>query len=260
MLQRTEFPLICLEDLHKDYTSADIPVRAIRGLSLTIERGEFVAIMGASGSGKSTLMNILGCLDTPTSGKYLLDGADVSTLDRDELADLRNLKLGFVFQGFNLLSRTTALENVELPLICGARRRKVKNVRDLAMQRLAQVGLAERAGHFPNQLSGGQQQRVAIARALVNEPEVILADEPTGNLDSKTSLEIVNIFQELNTAGMTVVMVTHELYMARFCKRILVVRDGLLVRDEAVADRLYAPDELVTVRREEEAARLIAAP
>jgi len=259
MLQRTEFPLISLQDLHKDYTSADVPVHAIRGISLTIERGEFVAIMGASGSGKSTLMNILGCLDTPTSGKYLLDGADVSTLDRDELADLRNLKLGFVFQGFNLLSRTTALENVELPLICGAKRRKVKNVRELAMQRLAQVGLAERAGHFPNQLSGGQQQRVAIARALVNEPEVILADEPTGNLDSKTSLEIVNIFQELNAAGMTVVMVTHELYMARFCKRILVVRDGLLVRDEPVTDRLHAPDELVNVRREEEAARLIAA-
>lgn len=259
MLQRTAFPLIQLEDLHKDYTSADVPVRAIRGVSLTVERGEFVAIMGASGSGKSTLMNILGCLDTPTSGKYLLDGADVSTLDRDELADLRNLKLGFVFQGFNLLSRTTALENVELPLICGARRRKVKNVRDLAMQRLAQVGLEERAGHFPNQLSGGQQQRVAIARALVNEPEVILADEPTGNLDSKTSLEIVNIFQQLNETGLTVIMVTHELYMARFCKRILVVRDGLLVRDEAVSDRLRAPDELLVVKREEEAARLIAA-
>jgi putative ABC transport system ATP-binding protein len=259
MLQRTAFPLIQLEDLHKDYTSADVPVRAIRGVSLTVERGEFVAIMGASGSGKSTLMNILGCLDTPTSGKYLLDGADVSTLDRDELADLRNLKLGFVFQGFNLLSRTTALENVELPLICGARRRKVKNVRDLAMQRLAQVGLEDRAGHFPNQLSGGQQQRVAIARALVNEPEVILADEPTGNLDSKTSLEIVNIFQKLNETGLTVIMVTHELYMARFCKRILVVRDGLLVRDEAVSDRLRAPDELLVVKREEEAARLTAA-
>jgi len=260
MLQRTDFPLIRLEDLHKDYTSADVPVRAIRGITLEVVRGELVAIMGASGSGKSTLMNILGCLDSPTSGKYFLDGADVSTLDRDELADLRNLKLGFVFQGFNLLSRTTALENVELPLICGARRRKVKNVRELAMQRLAQVGLAERAGHFPNQLSGGQQQRVAIARALVNEPEVILADEPTGNLDSRTSLEIVNIFQELNRAGMTVIMVTHELYMARFCKRILVVRDGLLVRDEPVLDRLHAPDELLIVRQEEEAARLIAAP
>jgi putative ABC transport system ATP-binding protein len=259
MLQRTGFPLIQLEDLHKDYTSADVPVRAIRGVSLTVERGEFVAIMGASGSGKSTLMNILGCLDTPTSGRYLLDGDDVSTLDRDELADLRNLKLGFVFQGFNLLSRTTALENVELPLICGARRRKVKNVRELAMQRLAQVGLAERAGHFPNQLSGGQQQRVAIARALVNEPEVVLADEPTGNLDSKTSLEIVNIFQELNDAGLTVIMVTHELYMARFCSRILVIRDGLLVRDDAVSDRLRAPDELLVVKREEEAAKLLAA-
>jgi putative ABC transport system ATP-binding protein len=259
MLQRTEFPLIQLEDLHKDYTSADVPVRAIRGVSLTVQRGEFVAIMGASGSGKSTLMNILGCLDTPTSGRYLLDSDDVSTLDRDELADLRNLKLGFVFQGFNLLSRTTALENVELPLICGARRRKVKNVRDLAMQRLAQVGLAERAGHFPNQLSGGQQQRVAIARALVNEPEVVLADEPTGNLDSKTSLEIVNIFQELNEAGLTVIMVTHELYMARFCKRILVIRDGLLVRDDPVGDRLRAPEELLVVKKEEEAAKLLAA-
>ena len=259
MLQRTKFPLIRLDDLHKDYTSADVPVRAIRGITLEVLKGEFVAIMGASGSGKSTLMNILGCLDSPTTGKYYLDGADVSTLDRDELADLRNLKLGFVFQGFNLLSRTTALENVELPLICGAKRRKVKNVRELAMQRLAQVGLAERAGHFPNQLSGGQQQRVAIARALVNEPEVILADEPTGNLDSRTSLEIVNIFQELNAAGMTVIMVTHELYMARFCKRILVVRDGLLVRDEPVIDRLHAPDELKIVKQEEEAARLIAA-
>jgi putative ABC transport system ATP-binding protein len=259
MLQRTTFPLIRLEELHKEYTSADVPVRAIRGISLEVVKGEFVAIMGASGSGKSTLMNILGCLDSPTSGRYYLDGADVSTLDRDELADLRNLKLGFVFQGFNLLSRTTALENVELPLICGAKRRKVKNVRELAMHRLAQVGLAERAGHFPNQLSGGQQQRVAIARALVNEPEVILADEPTGNLDSRTSLEIINIFQELNAAGMTVIMVTHELYMARFCKRILVVRDGTIVRDEPVTDRLYAPDELKIVKQEEEAARLIAA-
>ena len=257
MLQRTASPLIQLEDLHKAYTTADVPVHALRGISVTIERGEFVAIMGASGSGKSTLMNILGCLDRPTGGRYLLDGADVSTLDRDALADLRNLKLGFVFQGFNLLSRTTALENVELPMICGHRRR-TKDVRARAMERLAQVGLADRAGHFPNQLSGGQQQRVAIARALVNEPELILADEPTGNLDSKTSLEIVNIFQELNDAGMTLIMVTHELYMARFCKRILVVRDGLLVRDEAVAERLRAPDELQIVRREEAEARLTA--
>jgi putative ABC transport system ATP-binding protein len=254
MLQRTTFPLIHLESLHKDYTSADVPVRALRGITLEIARGEFVAIMGASGSGKSTLMNILGCLDTPTSGKYFLDGNDVGSLDRDELADLRNLKLGFVFQGFNLLSRTTALENVELPLICGARRRKTRNVRELAMQRLAQVGLRERAGHFPNQLSGGQQQRVAIARALVNEPEVILADEPTGNLDSRTSLEIVQMFQELNEAGMTLIMVTHEPDMARFCKRILVVRDGLLVRDEPVPGQLKASEALLSLPAEEEAA------
>src|SRR5262245_17947296 len=187
MLQRTEFPLIHLEGLQKDYTTAEVPVRALRGITLEIAKGEFVAVMGASGSGKSTLMNILGCLDNPTSGHYYLDSIDVSTLDRNELADLRNQKLGFVFQGFNLLSRTTALENVELPLICGAKRRKGVNVRDLALGRLRQVGLEARAGHFPNQLSGGQQQRVAIARALVNEPEVILADEPTGNLDSRTS-------------------------------------------------------------------------
>src|SRR5215470_9212750 len=252
MLQRTEFPLIQLEDLHKDYTSADVPVRAIRGVSLTVQRGEFVAIMGASGSGKSTLMNILGCLDTPTGGRYLLDGDDVSTLDRDELADLRNLKLGFVFQGFNLLSRTTALENVELPLICGARRRKVRNVRELAMHRLAQVGLAERAGHFPNQLSGGQQQRVAIARALVNEPEVILADEPTGNLDSKTSLEIMDIFQGLNERGMTLIMVTHELNISRFCRRTLVIRDGHLVNDQPILERLRATEQLQRVLETEE--------
>jgi putative ABC transport system ATP-binding protein len=234
MLQRTEFPLIQLEDLHKDYTSADVPVRAIRGVSLTVKRGEFVAIMGASGSGKSTLMNILGCLDTPTGGRYLLDGDDVSTLDRDELADLRNLKLGFVFQGFNLLSRTTALENVELPLICGARRRKVKNVRELAMRRLAQVGLADRAGHFPNQLSGGQQQRVAIARALVNEPEVILADEPTGNLDSKTGEEIMALFENLHRQGHTIILVTHENDIAQHAHRIIFIRDGKIASDEAV--------------------------
>ena len=193
-------PLIELDNLHKTYQTADVPVHAVRGISLKIRQGEFVAIMGASGSGKSTLMNILGCLDRPTEGRYLLDGVDVRTLDRDELADLRNLKLGFVFQGFNLLSRTTALENVELPMLCGGQRRPAREVRARAMERLEQVGLADRAGHFPNQLSGGQQQRVAIARALVNVPEVILADEPTGNLDSKTSLEIMDIFQGLNAA------------------------------------------------------------
>jgi putative ABC transport system ATP-binding protein len=252
-------PLIQLEELNKFYTSADVPVHAVRGISLTIKQGEFVAIMGASGSGKSTLMNMLGCLDRPTSGRYLLDGADVSTLTRDELADLRNIKLGFVFQGFNLLSRTTALENVELPMLCGGHRRRTQDVRARAMERLTQLGLAERAGHFPNQLSGGQQQRVAIARALVNEPEVILADEPTGNLDSTTSLEIMGILQGLNDAGMTIIMVTHDLYMARFCKRSLVMRDGLLVHDQAVVERLRAADEIRIVQQQQAEAQLTAA-
>jgi putative ABC transport system ATP-binding protein len=252
-------PLIQIENLHKTYTNADVPVRAVRGVSLRILRGEFVAIMGASGSGKSTLMNVLGCLDRPTEGRYLLDGADVGTLTRDELADLRNVKLGFIFQGFNLLSRTTALENVELPMLCGAGRRyKMQEVRTRAMAQLTAVGLARRADHFPNQLSGGQQQRVAIARALVNEPELILADEPTGNLDSQTSLEIIGLLQGLNDAGMTIVMVTHDLYMARFCKRTLVMRDGLLVDDRRVAERLRAADELRIVREQQAEAQLIA--
>jgi len=251
-------PLIQLEDLHKSYTTADVPVHAVRGITLSIHNGEFVAIMGASGSGKSTVMNILGCLDRPTTGRYLLDGADVGTLTRDELADLRNCKLGFVFQGFNLLSRTTALENVELPMLCGGHRRKTKDVRARAMERLAQVGLADRANHFPNQLSGGQQQRVAIARALVNEPEVILADEPTGNLDSKTSVEIMGLFQGLNTQGMTIIMVTHELYIAQFCKRTLVIRDGLLVNDQAVQKPLRAAEEMRVVQQQEQEAQLTA--
>ena len=196
--------------------------------------------MGASGSGKSTLMNLLGCLDRPTHGRYLLDGADVGTLDRDALAGLRNRKLGFVFQGFNLHSRTTALENVELPMLCGGRRTPARQVRARAEACLARVGLAARADHFPNQLSGGQQQRVAIARVLVNEPEVILADEPTGNLDSRTSIGVMGLFQELNEAGITVVMVTHEPDIARYCKRKLFMRDGQLVRDEPVSERLSA--------------------
>jgi putative ABC transport system ATP-binding protein len=252
-------PLIQLENLHKTYTNADVPVRAVRGVSLRILRGEFVAIMGASGSGKSTLMNVLGCLDRPSEGRYLLDGADVGTLTRDELADLRNVKLGFIFQGFNLLSRTTALENVELPMLCGAGRRyKMQEVRKRALAQLTAVGLAQRADHFPNQLSGGQQQRVAIARANVNEPELILADEPTGNLDSQTSLDIIGLLQGLNDAGMTIVMVTHDLYMARFCKRTLVMRDGLLVDDRRVAERLRAADELRIVREQQAEAQLIA--
>ena len=250
--------LIELDNLHKTYTSADVPVRAVRGVSLKIHSGEFVAIMGASGSGKSTMMNVLGCLDRPTEGRYLLDGADVGTLDRDQLADLRNVKLGFIFQGFNLLSRTTALENVELPMLCGAvRRLRTQDVRARAMEQLRSVGLAERADHFPNQLSGGQQQRVAIARALVNDPELILADEPTGNLDSKTSLEIMGLLQSLNDSGMTIVMVTHDLYMARFCKRTLVMRDGLLVDDRLIAERLRAADEMRLVREQEAEAQLI---
>jgi putative ABC transport system ATP-binding protein len=180
----------------------------------------------------------------------------VRTLDRDQLADLRNRKLGFVFQGFNLLSRTTALENVELPMLCGGQRRPAREVRARAMERLAQVGLADRAGHFPNQLSGGQQQRVAIARALVNEPEVILADEPTGNLDSKTSLEIMDIFQGLNDRGMTLIMVTHELNISRFCRRTLVVRDGHLVNDQPILERLRATEQLQRVRESEEEAQM----
>jgi putative ABC transport system ATP-binding protein len=251
-------PLIELDNLHKVYQTADVPVHAVRGISLKIRHGEFVAIMGASGSGKSTLMNILGCLDRPSEGHYLLDGVDVRTLNRDELADLRNRKLGFVFQGFNLLSRTTALENVELPMLCGGQRRPARDVRARAMERLAQVGLADRAGHFPNQLSGGQQQRVAIARALVNEPEVILADEPTGNLDSKTSLEIMDIFQGLNDRGMTLIMVTHELNLARFCKRTLIVRDGHLVKDQPILERLHATEQLQRVLESEEEAQLTA--
>jgi putative ABC transport system ATP-binding protein len=238
-------PVVQLIDLQKLYTSAEVPVHAIRGVSLRIEHGEFVAIMGISGSGKSTLMNVLGCLDRPTGGYYLLDGADVGAMDREKLSDLRNCKIGFVFQGFNLLSRTTALENVELPLLCGNRRHTpARAAHAAAMERLTQVGLADRAHHFPNQLSGGQQQRVAIARALVNEPQLVLADEPTGNLDSLASLEIMHIFERLNTAGMTIVIVTHDPYIARFCSRMLVVHDGRFVRDEPNHLRLRACTEL----------------
>jgi len=232
--------VIELAELHKTYESGDVAVHAVRGVSLVLERGEFVAIMGASGSGKSSLMNLLGCLDRPSRGRYLLDGVDVATLSRDELAGLRNRKLGFVFQGFNLLSRTTALENVELPMLCGGQHLPPREVRARARECLARVGLAQRAEHFPNQLSGGQQQRVAIARALVNEPEVILADEPTGNLDTKTAVEIMGIFQQLNDAGITLVMVTHELDIARYSRRNLVMRDGQVLRDEPVTQRLRA--------------------
>ena len=188
-------PVIELQKIERTYSSGEVQVRAVRGVSLTIEPGEFVAIMGASGSGKSTMMNTLGCLDRPTGGTYLLDGIDVSKLNRDELADIRNRKIGFIFQGFNLLSRTSAIENVELPMLYGHQRRTQRELRDKALAALEVVGLAQRSGHFPNQLSGGQQQRVAIARALCNEPSLLLADEPTGNLDTRTSIEIMDVFQ-----------------------------------------------------------------
>jgi len=237
-------PVVELHDIRKTYASGEATVHAVRGISLKIERGEFVAIMGASGSGKSTLMNTLGCLDRPTSGQYLLDGTDVSHLDRDELADIRNHKLGFVFQGFNLLARTTALENVELPMLYGAENLPRAERRERALHSLEIVGLAERAHHYSSQLSGGQQQRVAIARAIANQPQLLLADEPTGNLDSKTSIEIMGVFQRLNDAGMTIIMVTHEPDIARFCKRDLLVRDGLLVSDTTVSPRTLADEEL----------------
>jgi putative ABC transport system ATP-binding protein len=248
--------IVQLDEIHKVYESGEVPVHAVRGVTLTIGRGEFVAIMGASGSGKSTLMNLLGCLDRPTRGNYRLDGMAVSGLMRNELADLRNQKLGFVFQGFNLLARTTARENVELPMLYGRRRLSPGAMHASALQSLAQVGLTDRADHFPSQLSGGQQQRVAIARALINDPQVLLADEPTGNLDSKTSVEIMGVFQQLNDRGITIVMITHELDIARYCKRNLIMRDGRVVSDTPVEQRLTASEELGRLREAETAAKL----
>ena len=248
--------VVRLEEIHKVYDSGEVKVHAVRGISLEIARGEFVAIMGASGSGKSSLMNVLGCLDRPTGGRYLLDGLDVSGLDANARADLRNRKLGFVFQGFNLLSRTTALENVELPMLYAPGRIDRSRVRERALQCLDIVGLSRRSAHFPSQLSGGQQQRVAIARSLVNEPQVLLADEPTGNLDTKTSVEVMGVFQKLNDSGITIVMVTHELDIARFCKRNLIVRDGRIASDVRVADRSVAAEELRRLHEAEAAAKL----
>lgn len=236
--------VVRLKDVQKTYRTGDVDVHAVRGVSLSIQRGEFVALMGASGSGKSTLMNILGCLDRPTSGQYILDQSDVSGLDRDQLAEIRNRKLGFVFQGFNLLPRTSARENVELPLLYGHNRLTNRQLQERADQVLTAVGLKGREDHHPSQLSGGQQQRVAIARALINEPEVILADEPTGNLDSRTSVEIMDIFQELNNRGITIIMVTHEADIASFARRNVFMRDGVVRDDFAVAQRLSAATEL----------------
>jgi len=239
-------PTIRLENVHKIYDLGEIQVHALRGVSLDIYPGEFVAVMGASGSGKSTLMNIVGCLDRPSRGKYFLDGKDVSGLTKDELAAIRSRKIGFVFQQFNLLPRTSALENVELPTIYAGVPIEERDRR--AEEALKRVGLAERAGHFPSQLSGGQQQRVAIARALVNSPSLLLADEPTGNLDSRTSVEIMEILQDLNDKhGLTVVIVTHEPDIARYAKRAIEFRDGRLRKDVAVHDRLIATEVLPTL-------------
>jgi putative ABC transport system ATP-binding protein len=248
--------VIQLQDIHKTYHTGEVDVHAVRGVTLDIAQGEFVALMGASGSGKSTMMNIIGCLDRPTGGKYLLDGIDVSQLDRDELADIRNQKIGFVFQGFNLLARTTALENVELPMLYTRKRLAGPSQRERALKALDTVGLAERADHKPNQLSGGQQQRVAIARALSNEPSLLLADEPTGNLDTRTSIEIMGVFQKLNDLGMTIVMVTHELDIAQYTKRMVVMRDGKVVGDTTVANRLNAANELRRLQEERKAVQL----
>jgi putative ABC transport system ATP-binding protein len=236
--------LVKLVDVHKTYRTGEMEVHAVRGVSLEIRPGEFVALMGASGSGKSTLMNILGCLDRPTSGHYVLDGADVSGLDRDRLADIRNRKIGFVFQNFNLLPRTSARENVELPLVYSEQRLTSAQLREKADLVLGSVGLAGREDHHPSQLSGGQQQRVAIARALVNDPEVVLADEPTGNLDSRTSIEIMGIFQQLNERGITIVMVTHEQDIAAYAQRNVFMRDGVVLSDKVVEQRLNAAREI----------------
>lgn len=248
--------IIQLEGLHRIYRGSEVEVHAVNDVSLAVQPGEFVAIMGASGSGKSTMMNILGCLDRPTKGRFLLDGVDASSLGRDELADIRNQKIGFVFQGFNLLSRTSAIENVELPMLYSRRYIGATEQHQRAQAALESVGLAQRADHYPNQLSGGQQQRVAIARALSNRPPLLLADEPTGNLDSQTSIEIMGVFQRLNDQGITIVMVTHELDIARYTKRNLVMRDGRVVSDVRVENRLLAEEELKKLRAEQAAVQL----
>ena len=244
--------IIAVHDLTKVYSMGDVEVRALRGVSLSIEAGEFVCVIGPSGSGKSTFMHIVGCLDRPTSGQYLLDGRDVSRLARDELATVRNKKIGFVFQGFNLLARTSALDNAELPLLySGGIRASERHER--AKRMLATVGLEDRMDHHPNQLSGGQQQRVAIARSLINEPAIVLADEPTGNLDTRTSVEVMELFQRLNQeSGITVILITHEADIAEYGTRIIRFRDGKVIADQANLSRRIAGQEITALPTEDD--------
>lgn len=239
--------IIKIVGLSKIYKVGEVEVPAIKFIDLSIDKGEFVAIMGSSGSGKSTLMNLIGCLDKPTSGEYFLDGVNTNTLSKNDYAKIRNQKIGFVFQGFNLLSRTTALENVGLPLMYD-RDERIKDPAKKAIEVLERVGLGDRIHHEPNQLSGGQQQRVAIARALVNEPSLILADEPTGNLDSKMSVEVFSLFQKLNDEGITIVLVTHERDFAKFAKRIVELKDGIVIRDTLIKDRIIGTEELNKIK------------
>ena len=246
-------PVISIRNLVKTYVVGEVEVRALRGVTLEVQHGEFLAVTGPSGSGKSTLMHILGCLDRPTSGQYILDGKDVSQMSKDHLAEVRNRKIGFVFQGFNLLSRTSAIDNVELPLLYrGGQSFKTGERRKMAMEALSSVGLADRFDHHPNQLSGGQQQRVAIARALITRPSILLADEPTGNLDTRTSIEVMGIFQRLSAErGITVLVITHEHDIAEYGTRIIKCRDGLIVSDTPVTNRRLAEEDLRTLPREE---------
>jgi len=245
-------PVIEISGVKKVYRMGETEVFALRGVDLTVNPGELLAVMGSSGSGKSTLMNILGCLDVPTAGSYVLDGVRVDGMSRNDLADLRNRKLGFVFQGFNLLPRTSAVENVELPLLYD-RTGRWKNTRELAADALRRVGLGERLEHQPSELSGGQQQRVAIARALVTQPTLLLADEPTGNLDSKTSVEVMALFQALNEQGITVIIVTHETDIAQYAHRVIDVRDGRILKDHAVESPRRAADDALTMDTEPDA-------